>query len=225
MLKNKFTLFLLFIFLNPGARLHSQTKKWELGIVAGSGIVSVRTTTIDYPKTFRGFSEGLALNYQAGKKFALATNVFYEQKRYKTALPYYDLQRNIDHANMRDTYQHIDLSLMASWRFGSKTKFLLNVGEYVTYLIKEIVDIQATYFGGPANQAIILDVTSSRKFGAGAILGLGVIQPLSETMSLSLEFRNYIGLNDISAKTSPTAIYMNYQALLFGINFKIGKVK
>lgn len=202
--------------------LKVRSQKWELGIVSGIGIVSTtRDSKIDYPKTFRGFGEGLSLRYQVTQKFAILANFFYEQKVNKTKTTVVDYQGVYSDAYIKDRLQRLSLPLMASWSFGKKTKFVLNIGGFVSHLLKETLEIDALLLGGPKNQTLKIDVTRTPRTDAGVILGFGVLQPLTPRASLSLELRNYAGLIDHASQGSP--VYLNYQTLILGLSFKLGK--
>lgn len=222
-------LYLRLIILIPALFLYTcfnaQSGKWSLGVTGGAGLVSIRTTTINYPKTFRGWSAGFSAGYEASSRLSILANLLYERKQYKTELYITNSMGQVALRSLRtDTYQYISLPLMASWSFGKRTKFVINTGAYINYLMRETIQMDhILLFSSPLYGSATSNLTGEPKTDAGAILGVGLSHPLTNTSILSVELRNYAGLKDLSAEVVPGRSFMNYQTLLVGLRFKLGK--
>jgi len=226
MLKNPKNFFFIVFHFAGILYFKAQAQKWELGIVGGAGIVSTRTTKLDYPKTFRGVGGGLSLKYQITPAIAVLANLFYEQKSFNPEVTTTNYQGTVtQHLPYQENYKHISLPIIFNLSLGKRTKFFVNAGMYFNYLLYHDLELSSAYFGGTNNQTLIIKDTDGKKYDAGAILGIGIAQPLSQIISLSLEFRNYVGLYNLSPVFSNEHFYMNYQTLLLGLNFKLGKSK
>jgi len=196
----KFSMMLAALFVAFG--LSAQAQKIHYGITAGSNF-AVQSGIAEYYDNGNirvGVHVGLTGSYQLNDKSLLQTELNYEQKGSHSK-------------GLTEKFDYLSIPLLYDYSFGktyhTNLRFHLNVGPYVSYLLnaKEVADNNGS--------TIITDLKSNaHKVEFGAIMGLGLVQPVGKH-DVSMDIRLSLGLshfasNDIQSHNKMIGVYLGY---------------
>lgn len=221
--------YILILALFPTIML-AQTNKMSVGIEAGVNLTFERGRQLSIVKIEKdpwvGFSGGFTFQYNYAKRLSIRTNVYVERK--STAFSFLAINERLEpigEVNAYMNYNYLTVPLLTQLTLGNKTKFYLNAGPYMGYLMKQTL-VYAPFLETPA---ITTDNTDSyNKLDLGLSTGVGIGFPVKEKWLFTIEARNNRGLYVISKST--TISYeepnkLNSTSLMLGIHYLIGVKK
>lgn len=191
--------------------VHAQSDKLSLTINAGGGISSIRPI---YDTDF-GFKGELQARYQLNPIFSAAIGVGYEQIGVRENITYYDqIWAPMYTYNTRISFDYIALPMLFRAEFGKNTKYFVNAGPTIGYLLNRTYHYSEqtdnTLYNAQ-NDGGFKNLNTCISFGAGAEI------PMGEKTALSLEIRDNFGFTDIS-NSDLTNLKTNTLHLLIGLN-------
>jgi len=195
-----------------------------LGTEVGPNIAFLygNTMLFDYNVPGFGFSTGISFQYNFKKIFSLKTNVFFERKTEcrKGQIEIYDeLGNSLGMGKGHTNFDYIILPVLFRINIGNQIKFFVNVGPYFGLLLqeKEIGKV-------PGKDKITVLRYWNKQFDMGMSLGIGVLFPIISRYAISLEYRDNLGLINISKLPvyNNGTIKTNSINLLLGFAIKIG---
>lgn len=180
----------------------SKTFKQQLtfGVGAGSVFTSVDFVTKIPQNTTQGLSAGVSLRYITEKHLGLLAELNYTQRGWTE--DFSELPKNPDHSYSR-TLNYIEMPLMTHIYFGSKVKFVINVGPQVSYMFSDkgtMNDALSSYvdaeYEKDSETPLFLQYEDiDNKFDYGLLGGVGV-EFDTGLGNFILEGRYYFGLGD-----------------------------
>ena len=178
-----------------------RTFKPELTVGVGAGPVF---TSIDFVKsipqnTTQGLSGGVTLRYITEKHLGLLAELNYTQRGWTED---FSETEHTDHSYSR-TLNYIELPLMTHIYFGSKVRFVINLGPQLSYMFSDkasMNDALSKYISDikeidPDNPVGLQYETIDNKFDYGLLAGAGV-EFDTGIGNFILEGRYYFGLGD-----------------------------
>jgi hypothetical protein len=197
-------------------------QQMEIGFLGGSGL----STGADKPASFSrpafgGFCAGLMLQQTIKPYLAIQENILYDKRIHLNPIPLTDATGVfVGNFFQKLRFEYISVPVFASWRLGNKNQFIINSGTYFSYLFRESSNISALY---TVKNKTIIEIDNDTWLDAGMLLGLGFRSDLSERMSFYFEFRNCIGMMNVSPTFWTEKAYLNQHTLLVGFSFRTGK--
>lgn len=174
--------------------LAGQDSSISIGVSGGQNYNTMRGTPFfdEYHKTKTGFLGGFYLSYKITKNIKIRTELLYEIKGSSAEI--YNLTDiegfSIGLYRGDFHYEYLSLPLLFNPTFGNNLRIFANVGPYFSFLIMQKDDMGVT-----VTESAPLYPAKSMDFGL--ITGLGILIPLNENVSISIEGRNSLGLFDI----------------------------
>jgi opacity protein-like surface antigen len=211
-------------FVKP---IHAQDNKLEIGIEGGPSLTTLRSNLIGTSGLEIVLSSITGLTFQNNftETISFRSGINYENKGASIESRFTDEQgHTIGSAKFRYNYHYITLPLLIKASFGNKTKFFINGGPYVGYLLKQTFPSPAINVNGTSSESNTIDNTEYHKrIDFGLTGGLGLSFSLGVKTSLNTELRYNHGLTNTlknparnySTKTSSINI-------LIGLAFKLG---
>ncbi len=205
----------------------AQYAQWNFGVEGGpSATATIGNDAVDLDtKPDFGFLAGMFGQYNINRNYSIKMAANYQIKTSEIAVnnqnqfgDYYSIDGKI-HIDM------ITIPVLFRANFGDYVKFFVNAGPYLGIVLRNevILDPNTTY-GTPGQTIDNTDSTKGTEFGVTAGLGLQI--PLSTSMGLTFEFRDDIGLTNLSDYT-PTltsgTVKTNAASILLGLTFNAGR--
>ena len=171
------------LFLSAQVRLD----KPEMYIGANLGVTEsmVSFNPVITQGFLMGYNGGIVFRYIAEKNVGMQAELNFSQRGWKEASGLYTRQLN-----------YVELPFMTHIYVGNKTRFFLNIGPKVSYLISENTLLNRT--GGSSDVQHITPVKNP--FDYGLCAGLGLLFNVKGKI-LQLDTRANYGLSDIFANT------------------------
>lgn len=209
--------------------LFGQQNKFVTGIEGGPSTTSIRWNDkklklTDFNKNpVICYTGGFYFQYNLPKYFSLYTSINIERKSTVSKGTWTDGNGNFI-ANYFDksNFDFLTIPLLAKVNFGKKVKFFINVGPFVSYLIKETYIVEVTDFPRLTGDNSNL----YEKFDIGVSEGLGLSIPIVKRLVLSCELRNNLGFQNIVKvpRTDFRTAKTNSTYFLIGFGFNLGKI-
>ncbi len=186
--------------------IKSQNQKFEVGVTGAAGASSLLigpdasgTFGFVYKPKF-AYSFGVSFQYNFNEFFGLVINPNYLRKGGQLDGEFRDgLGNSLGTHSVVKNFNYFSTPFLARFTFGKNVRFFANAGGYFGYLINQISvypDIYGSNFPEVNNE---IDNTENwDRFDFGLSTGVGIIIPLGESFSLSVELRDNFGLKDIS---------------------------
>jgi len=193
----------IIILLFITTQTFAQQNKFEIGINGGANLSTMRgSSTYDFSYK-PGATFSLMFQYNASKMFSIHSNISYENKGTYITFPDSEWSGS---SKSTFEFQYITIPVLARLNFGTKAKFFINAGPYIGYLLRpDWVD---------------------NSFDFGLTTGIGGQIELRESLILSLELRNNLGLTPITTYYDEfDTQYNNSINLLIGIAYRFGNKK
>jgi opacity protein-like surface antigen len=197
--------------------IFAQTKKFQIGLEGGPSLAS-----IDGKDRFKnnhnskvGYAVGLSLQYDVSKIFSIRTGVGFERKGYKMSL--YNPLINVDAGDLRFHFDYLTAPLLARITLGNKYKFFANAGPYFAYLLS-VNDSRNFTKHYPESWKQYY-----KRFDWGITGGIGGAVEVKDNLSLTLEVRYNLGLNNYIKENPslPFKSYINSAGILAGVAYKL----
>lgn len=212
-LKLKYPFLFLFIFT-----IHTTiSQNIRIGIEGGPSISSIRGNEIvEENESLISFEVGGSIEYFFSESLSLKSGFIFEKKGYETE-SVIDNYGGIPHDSyqVKATYNYLTIPLFVKYQFGNKLKIFFNGGSYLSYLLSSKSKVRS--FGSSDHSEL------NNSLDLGISLGTGVLFPLSEEFDLSFEFRDNLGLINISKADiiNNGSLKTNSLNFLLGVNLKI----
>lgn len=221
-MKNTF----VFIFLLFSISAFSQQNTWDIGVVGGAGISTIELTNSKWGKhdPAIGFYTGLSAQYNFNKHFALHTELAFDRKGTKNKLTLTDPNGNeLGDYFIINQLNYLTLPILFRASLGEKTKFFIQTGPSLSYLLNGTVKYSSSVDNAFLNPSTnTTSQTPAMDFGISS--GLGAVVPVKEKFAISLELRSNFGLVDLYSKGNANTKAFNQSLnFLVGVNYKISK--
>lgn len=217
-LKRSLTLFIFFL----SSLTYGQAGRSFIGIEAGPSLVSVRGNVIveNYDKIAMSYAINISYQHNLNNIFSLHTGIGYERKGARfsyTVTDFAGMPMGTSHGYSRWNYISVPVLLRAT--FGKKTNLFVNAGPYAAYLASQIYGNKA----GIQPAAHTNNISNDRRFDFGASMGAGLFIPLKESIALSFEIRDNLGLYNVSKVKviNDGTIKHNTLNFLFGFSYAL----
>ncbi len=165
-----------------------------------------------------GYTGLLNLQYDFTKVLSANVGLGYEKKGAKDDILMTDEEGNsIYNMNISQDFEYLTVPILIRANIGSGVKYYCNIGPSFNYLIKQSSKVDSN------NDAVVgnSDNTSSyKRFELDLSIGAGVSFPLTESIALTTEIRDNIGLTNLSKIDGATA-KTNSLSLIFGLTYKL----
>lgn len=207
----KHTLVLLTLVLCV-VRGTAQTKEfvpeWNLGIGIGTNFSTISivqnhsSNSID-TKNIQGLQFGLSARYITEKNLGIIAELNYSQQGWEEKFEAETVSKYIHKLN------YLELPILTHIYFGDKTRFFLNIGPKLSYLLSENQEMRNVIEDGTLDEDNVpienqYGRKANRKFDYGIMAALGM-EKRTKAGNFTLEGRYSFGLGDIfsSSKTDP----------------------
>ncbi|GGC95624.1 hypothetical protein GCM10011508_23530 [Flavobacterium lutivivi] len=172
--------------------------KLSFGINAGATYSAFRgNPQIENFNAGIDFLAGVSIEYKLKEKLSLIANINYDRKTASQSL-YTEIIENPDDpgfygdVKIKFKNQFISMPVMAKYKFGTNNSFYVNGGLFASFLLKS--QLWNDYDDADT------DVTDDyKKLDFGLVFGLGKSFELKNNNKISIELREYLGLNNISS--------------------------
>ncbi|MCA6364433.1 MAG: PorT family protein [Bacteroidetes bacterium] len=220
-MKSIFAFFLISISLAANA----QFNRLDIGVQGGVSRASLYGNSSIYGghKARMGYAGGLFAQYNFTPHIALRSGVSFERKGSTLELTMMDITgAEIGTFRGKETFDYLTVPLLFRFSFGKKIQYFVNAGPYVGFLLKQTEYIEAFQILPETTN----DLTANfKKNEFGASLGAGVNYALNDSYVFSVEVRNNLGLNNLSALPliNMGTIKTNALGLLVGLHYRLGR--
>lgn len=215
---------IVFIFFLFSISAFSQQNKWNVGIVGGSGITTIRHTNSRWykPSPTIGFYTGLSAQYNLNQHFAIHTELAFDRKGTSDKATLTDQSGNIvGTGKITNQFNYLTLPILFRASVGNKVKYFIQTGPYLSYLLNQTMKYSSKEESSFNDSRNYTSQTPILDFGMSA--GLGVAIPIKEKLAVSCELRGNYGFVDLNSKGSANTKALNESLnFLVGISYKIG---
>jgi len=194
-------------------------KQLELGIMGGLGMGKFmgNEVTQEAQRFNPCYTSGLYVRYHLDEMFSLTLGANLENNGSKTpSFPVTDINGNptnqMSFSRTNLLYAGIPITMQA--KFGNRIQPYLNAGTSIGYLISSKTNI----YIDDVLSVTTLNSLELKKLNVSAVVGAGVMVPIKERIVLSAEWRNNVGMSNISA----TPILNNQTLRTFSSNLLVG---
>lgn len=190
----------------------AQTSKfepeWNFGVGVGTNFSTISivqnhsSNSID-TKNIQGLQFGLSARYITEKNLGIIAELNYSQQGWK--------EKFESETDSKYTHKlnYLELPILTHIYFGDKTRFFLNIGPKLSYLLSESQEMRNVIEDGSLDEDNVLIENqygrkANRKFDYGIMAALGM-EMRTKTGNFTLEGIYSFGLGDIfsSSKTDP----------------------
>jgi hypothetical protein len=220
-MKSIFTIIIVTINLAANA----QFNRLDLGIQGGVGLATLRGNSTIYgahnPRM--GYAGGLFAQYNFTPHLALRSGCYYERKGSAIELTIIDITgTEIGILRGKENFDYLTVPLLFRFSFGKKLQYFVNAGPYIGFLLKQ-TEYTEPFQSIPEMTNDLTDNFKKNDFGAS--LGVGFNYMLNDNFVFSVELRNCMGLNDISALPliNDGSLKTNALSLLAGVHYRLGR--
>lgn len=142
-----------------------------------------------------GFYVDLNYQYRINRFFKLQSGLAYETKGSNAGNPFWcTVGEDENPYNVHFDYQYLTLPLLANLQFGRQVQFNTYLGGYLSYMIQA----NARADDNIRNNYILSVAENHNEYDWGMIWGIGIQVNLTEKISVPLDFKNHIGLQNVS---------------------------
>jgi opacity protein-like surface antigen len=219
-MKNTF----LFIFLLFSISAFSQQNKWDIGIIGGPGMTSIRKN-YDYKSNPNiAFYTGLSAQYNFNKHFAIHTELAFDRKGTKADITFTDVNGDVTGTGkVINQFNYLTLPILFRASVGNKVKYFLQAGPSLSYLFNATIKYSST-IDDPRYNLKINRTSNTTRMDVGMSVGLGAQIPVNEKFAISCELRGNYGFVDLYNRNSSNVNELNESVnFLVGLNYKLGK--
>lgn len=202
--------------------VHGQEYKLEVGPALGVGISLMHGDGYnkDYNDQALSHSAGFFIQYNINKTIGLRSGLHYEKMG--TSFDHQIININgetLGYVKARSFTKSIMVPIMAQITFGYKTRFFINIGPYINYLMRANTRIQALDDTPKEN---VVRTDAFRGFTYGGIAGIGLSYPINDQVDLFAHGRISQGFSSLLDDNLPELKGGNV-TLLFGCSFRLGE--
>jgi len=212
-MKNIILIIVIFISLS----INAQDKGFSIGLEAGPSIVTLYgDNTTDFDKKIKISGIGaITTKFNFNKFFSLKSGIGFERKGITSYLEFTnEFGETIMEGTSTSNFDYVTIPLLAQLELGNKVKFLLNMGPYISYLLRF-----SSNSSFDINSSSTLD--SFNRFDFGITSNIGILYKINEDLSITIEARNSLGLYNIAAYSG--SIKTNSLAIITGISYSLNK--
>jgi len=210
---------IVIVFLLSVKIAFTQTNRTDLGFEGGLGVIYLRGSdaVVKYQQPAIGFCGGLFFQFNFKRIFSIRTCILSEKKGSATDLILTDSYgRTVQDLKLKTNLYYVTLPVLIRATFGKKSKFFLNGGPYIGYLIWQPSEVSL---------GVTLSNTAPlKKFDMGITTGLGFSIPIKSKSAFSIEIRHNLGLYNINPVLSSNneTIKTNSANLILSYTRKLG---
>lgn len=192
----------------------AQEAKILIGVDAGPSITNIRNESNDDLKSTVGFAAGASFEYFLSQKIGIKSGLLFEQKGAKDEIFFTDINGNPDGTQeINIEYNYLILPLLFAYHTPGKTSFYANAGPYFGFLLSNMVYYEETD-QAPGKKEDFTSETNTVDLGLS--IGVGVNIELSETLMLSFDLKENLGLAKTIGDSKTNSI-----GLLAGLKYKL----
>jgi len=173
---------------------HAQSDKLSLQIYGGAGISNVR----DFHDPDFGFAANASAFYRLNNTFSIGLGAGMEQIGAREEIIFYGpYAEPLFAQKTKVTYNYVSIPLLVRAEIGSKTKYFMNAG------LTSGIFLNEKYYFSDQTQGTTYTTISNGEYNTlnlAASIGAGMMIPLGEKTSFTLEARENFGLTEISNK-------------------------
>lgn len=217
---------IVFIFLLFSISAFSQQNKWDVGIVGGAGVTTIRRTNSNWYQLTPtvGFYTGLSVQYNFNEHFALHTELAFDRKgtkdEYTSSAPDGTV---LSKYTVTNQLNYLTLPILFRASLGNKTKYFLQAGPYLSYLLNYTIKRSSSTTDDPLLNASINRTSETPSIDFGMSAGLGAVIPVKEKFAVSCELRGNYGFVDLYSKGNANTQALNQSLnFLVGVTYKLG---
>ena len=205
----------------------SQDYKFEIGAQGGPNVTAMRFENAfaqNNTQSKIAALGGLFFQYNLNTVFSLRIDPTFERLEYKYKdRTYTDQNGNINGPiKSKMSFDYVSIPVLFKASVGNKIQGFLNAGPSFNFLLQS----KFTYDMPDRDVSKYIRTDDNKMFNFGITTGLGVAIPLKETIALSFEIRNNLGLTNIDKNGgSNNAAKTNSTSLLVGIAYKFGSTQ
>ncbi|WP_343636159.1 porin family protein [Fluviicola sp.] len=217
----KNTLLITFLFLAGINSLSAQSSnRYDWGIEGGPNLSTLRISNRQTNSVVYG-SAGFIFQYNTRKILSFKTGFSYQRKGAQMSggyyfNPLYNQNAYFSQGKSIFSMDYISLPLLVKASFGKKTKFFINAGPYAAFLLSE-----KTHFTYGDYTSHLSNLSSFKRLDFGVTGGIGLAVPIKEFWMVHIEFRNYLGAQEIHAY-SGDRIFTNTTDMRLGVVYRLG---
>lgn len=219
---------LIFLIICTYSSAFAQKEKFEIGIQAGNSIENMKhtgPTQHGYGYSSKlAFSASLFLQYKLNDHFSLRIEPGYSKKGYNTSYDSTFYENGYPTRILIDfpitaNFNYLTMPILVRASIGKKIKYFINAGPCIGFLLSQntIYNYGVVDYEKPKYNTI----NNYKTLDLGITSGLGMSIPMKNIFSFSLEFRNNIGLMNISNSSNSTDKTLSF-CLLAGFSYRIG---
>ena len=195
-----------------------QEAKFALGIEGGVGPTKLFGNDFinDHHYSRMGASTGITGQINFTKHLSIRTGLYCEDKGSELKIQLTDASGAfIETGKIKEQLLFFNFPLMVRATFGNQLTYFVNAGAYYAFLFKatEIFDGTTTYPEMKIDQLAVFN-----RHEIGLTTGVGLAYNFSFPLTISLEARNNLGLNNLSSQ----AAINNGTIKTNGLNFLLG---
>jgi hypothetical protein len=193
--------------------------KYSFGLYCGGGISkNIITSNIGKPKYFAvpAISVGLNAEVKTSENWGFKIDPNYLKLGYSYNITFTDLNGKVlSQDKLNVSLNYFQIPLLVKYSFGKKVKYFINAGPYFGYLYKYSYTTKNVF------QTFMNSNSYLNSIDYGLASGLGLTINSEKKLSFKIEFRNNLGLKNISEKSNfYGAKNKNFSLLLnLGINY------
>jgi len=232
-------LFFLSIGILCSTLLFGQSNTIELGVEGGGSLISLRGNgfVVDKNVTDVGVATGFSLLYHLNDHFSLKTNLFYERKGNEIKYFYHELPFTKNDIYIKDELEtqfkldYLTLPVLIRYSLGNQKRFFVNAGGYVGYLLNAKGISKALPKVWSRKETDLTEKVSRLDFGF--VVGIGGQINLTNTVMLSIELRNSLGLQNIGKEDNENyeegliikkdGLSTNTTSMLIGLSYRLSR--
>jgi len=210
----KRTLALLFLSFVSLPKIYSQL---AVGVIGGPSRTYFWGPDFTEIHAAINYIAGVSAEYSFTDVFSIVVQPRYDVKGNSFKVPLTDEKGNpTGELTLRNNLSYLSLPILLQAKLGTKVKFIINAGTYVSYLVA------AKRKFSTSNPLFPKEKTKDefKKTDAGISFGLGAEFPITKQIHLTAQITNDVGLVDISDLGGiPLKVHNNSTALLLGLSY------
>jgi opacity protein-like surface antigen len=200
---------------------YSQDSKIAVGVELSPTTCSLRGNAfVDNHDSRLGFSTGLSIDYFLTSQFSIKSGLAFERKGSKIDMYMLDGSGNeMGTQEAKFNYDYLTLPILASYSTKGKTKFYIDAGPYLSFLLGQKTTYEAV---GSIPERTEDGSESTKKIDLGLSVGAGLYIPLGDNLILDLGLRDNLGLINVSSVSifDDGSIKTNSLGLKIGLKYK-----
>ena len=165
---------------------------------------------------------GVSINYRFYRQLSIQGGLYFSEKGAAESITYENNSPGVNQTSIHYSSEYLAMPLLFRYSTKGQVRFFANTGIYLGYLLH--YEMRQFTVNEPAEQIINLK-EKTNSFDAGFTLGLGIqlVFPVIERLSLSLELRENLGLVPLENENYSGNVrsYNNSIGLQFGLAYNI----